>query len=83
MMVDFTDAPDDTIERLMWLSGVKEAVDRELDAQWSRAYFEARLQGQFDAALDLGYHSHKKVMAYTRGENERRGRLIRWGDKRG
>jgi hypothetical protein len=83
MMVDFSDAPDTPIERLMWLSGVKEAVDNELEAQWRQAYFTARQQGLLDTALNLRYHSNKRVMAYTRAENERRGRMWRWGDGRG
>jgi hypothetical protein len=53
----------------------------ELDAELRRAYFDARLSGRLDAALRLGLHSRKKVMAYTRAENEVRGRAIKhWGD---
>ena len=68
---------------IMWLSGVKEQVDKELSAMYQRAYFEARRTGRLDAALSLGIHSHKRVMAYTRAENERTGRQWRWGDGRG
>lgn len=82
MMVDFADAPHDPVERLMWLSGVKDVLDQELNAQWQRAYFQARQTGRLDSALLLGYHSRKKVMAYTRAENERTGRQWRWGDGR-
>jgi len=82
MMVDFSDAPRDPIERLMWLSGAKEKFDIELNWQWQRAYFQARQTGRLDAALSLGYHSHKRVMSYTRAENERTGRQWRWGDGR-
>ena len=80
-LVDFSGAPDDPLPRLLWLSGVREAVANELDAEYRRTYFTARQQGVLDQALNLGLHSRKRVMAYTRAENERRGRVIaRWGD---
>lgn len=80
-IVNFSDAPDEPIPRLLWLSGVREAVADELDAEYRRTYFFARQQGVLDQALGLGLHSRKRVMAYTRAENERRGRVIaRWGD---
>jgi hypothetical protein len=75
--------PDDAIERLVWLNGVMKQVVRELEPEWQNAYFEARLTQRLDQAEGLGYHSHKRVMQFTRRENERRGRLVRWGDKRG
>lgn len=80
MLVDFTEAPDDALERLLWLSGVKEQVDKELEAMYAKAYYEARLTGRFATALALGIHSHKRVLAFTRHENERRGRGLKWGD---
>jgi hypothetical protein len=82
LTMDFSEAPTDPIERIVWLSGVQEVVDRELNAAFQKAYFEARQTGRLDAALRLGYHSHKKVMGYTRHENERRGRMLKWGDGR-
>jgi len=82
-ILDLTDMPDDAIERLLWLGGVEEQVTAELEPEWQDAYFDARLQGRLDQAEALALHSHKRVMAYTRAGNERRGRLIRWGDKRG
>jgi hypothetical protein len=75
-------APDDPIERLIWLGGVKEQVEAEMNYQWQEAYFWARFTGRLDAALNLGLHSRKRVMAYTRAENEHRARMIRWGDGR-
>jgi hypothetical protein len=57
-------------------------VHAELEPEWQQAYFWARFTGRLDAALALRLHSQKKVMAYTRAENEARGRLIRWGDHR-
>ena len=82
MYVDLSEAPHDPIERLVWLSGVKEVLDREIQYAWQKAYFEARQTGRLDAALQLAYHSHKRIMAFTRAENERRGRQWRWGDGR-
>ena len=75
-------APTDPIERLVWLGGVMDQVRSELDDQFQEAYFWARFSGRLDSALDLGLHSRKRVMAYTRAENESRARMIRWGDGR-
>lgn len=80
MLVDFSEAPDDPIQRIVWLSGVREQVDKELDAQYGQAYYDARLTGRIQAALGLRVHSTKRVLAFTRRENERRGRQIKWGD---
>lgn len=81
-ILDLSEAPDDPIERLMWLSGVAEQVKAELDAEWQQAYFWARFSGRMDAALALGLHSKKRAMQYTRTENEARARMIRWNDGR-
>lgn len=81
-ILNLRNAPDDPIERLVWLGGVKDQVEAEMNAQWSEAYFWARFTGRLDAALALGIHSRKRVMAYTRAENEHRARMIRWGDGR-
>ena len=75
-------APRDAIERLLWLSGVREQVARELEAEWQSCYFTARLEQRLDAAENLRLHSHKRIMGWTRAENEARGRGIRWGDRR-
>jgi hypothetical protein len=80
MMLNLDDAPEAPIERLLWLSGVMEAVKAELDAEFAEAYYEARLEGVFDTATGLGLHSKKRALAFTRAENERRGRTIRWND---
>ena len=48
---------------------------------WQVAYFESRMTGRIDQALALKLHARKRVLAFTRAENERRGRVIRsWGD---
>ena len=81
MILNLDEAPDTPIERLMYLSGVTEQVEKELDAEYQKAYFEARLEGHLVLVLGLGFHSRKKVMAFTRAENEKRGRIIRrWND---
>lgn len=80
MILDLSDAPEQPIERLMWLSGAMEAVKEELDTEFRRAYYEARLQKQLEPALALGLHSRKRILAYTRAENESRGRTVRWQD---
>jgi hypothetical protein len=81
-ILNLAGAPKDSIKRLLWLSGVREQVARELDSEWQRAYFQARLEQRLDAAENLRLHSHKRVMAWTRAENELRGRGVRWGDRR-
>lgn len=80
LTLDFSDAPKDPIERLVWLSGVQAAVDRDLNAEYQRTYYDARQTGRFDTALRLRFHSRKKALAFTRAENERRGRGWKWGD---
>lgn len=80
LLIDFSNAPHDPIERLIWLGGAKEAFDIQMAAEWQKAYFEARLTGRFPAALDLHLHSRKRALAFTRSANEGRGRSMRWGD---
>jgi hypothetical protein len=83
MDISLSDPPQDAIERLVWLSGAREAFDNQIEPMWRKAYFEARQTGRLEAALHLGYHSRKRIMAYTRAENERTGRQWKWGDGRG
>lgn len=80
-LLDLSEAPKDPIERVMWLSGVKEQATKELNAAFAEAYFEARLQHRLDTAVAAGPYARKRVLAFTRGENQRRGRVVRWGDK--
>jgi len=79
-ILNLAEAPSDTLERLLWLSGVAEEAKRELDAEFQRTYFDARLEQRFAAALGLSLHPRRKILAWTRAENEARGRGIRWGD---
>lgn len=81
-ILNLEQAPDDPIQRLAWLGGVMDAVRNELDAEFQEAYFWARWTGRLDEALHLNLHSRKRILAWTRAENEARGRMIRWGDRR-
>lgn len=80
MILNLNDAPEDAIERLLWLSGVKEQAQKELDEAFQQAYYEARLTERFDTALRLRLHSKKRALQMTRRENNSRGRSLRWGD---
>ena len=80
MHIDLEDMPKDPIERLVWLSGAQEAFDELISPLWQRAYYEARMTGRLDTAIQMHHHPKKKVVAYTRAENEANGRAIRWGD---
>ena len=79
-ILNLDQAPDDNIERLLWLSGVARRVRAELDAEFQRVYFETRVEQRIDTAIDLRLHSEKKIIAWTRHENEARGRIVKWGD---
>lgn len=79
--IDFSEAPDNPVERLVWLSGLDQALRKEINAAWQNAYFDARQQGMLGKAIDLGLHARKRILAWTRHENEARGRVItRWRD---
>lgn len=79
-ILNLSEAPEDPVERVAWLGGVLEAARAELDEAFSLAYFEARLQGQLDAAVHAGPYARKRVLAFTRHENQKRGRSVRWND---
>lgn len=80
--LDLSSAPDNPVERLAWLSGIDQALRREVNLAWQEAYYEARIQGMFEAALALKFHPKKRALAWTRHENEARGRAIsKWGDE--
>ena len=81
-ILNLTKAPTDPVARVMWLDGVMEAVKSELDEQYERAYYGARVQGRFDAAVQAGKASKSKALAYCRRQNEKMGRPMRWGDGR-
>jgi hypothetical protein len=80
--LNLQDAPENPIERLAWLSGLDQAVKKEINRAWEDAYFEARFQGVFQQALDLKLHPKKRALAWTRHGNEARGRSVgRWNDE--
>lgn len=81
-ILNLDDMPHDPLSALLWLSGVKEAVARELDEAYAENYAQARLTGLFDAALSLGLHGKKKALALTRQWNNNQARMVRWGDRR-
>lgn len=72
--------PDDPLERLLYLLEIEQAVERQLEAAYGRAYFDARLTGQIDAAMDLRRHSRKDILAMTRHLNHEAGLQVSWGD---
>lgn len=79
-LLDLSAAPEDALERLLWLSGVMEQAKNELDKAFAESYYEARLSGRFDAAVGLGLHGKYTALRFSRRENLSRGRSIRWGD---
>jgi hypothetical protein len=80
--IDFSTAPTDPIQRLAWMGGLNQALRTEVEAEFQRTYFEARIQGTLGPAIDLKLHSKKRVVAMTRHENEARGRAVsNWGDQ--
>lgn len=79
-LLNLDQAPDDALERLLWLSGVAEETKRELDAELQRVYYNLRLQRRLAPALALGLHPKKKVLAWTRRENWNNGTSVRWND---
>lgn len=78
--LDLSGQPDDPLERLLWLDDFRTQVRDEIENAFAVAYYDARLQGQFDAALALGLHGKHKALAFTRKVNNSRRRMIRWGD---
>ena len=82
-ILDLGALPKDPIEQIIWLDGVLDAVHTQLEPAWAAAYGQARLTGRMDEAERIGPFSHKRAMALTRAWNEKNGRLIRWGDRRG
>lgn len=79
-LLNLEPAPDDPIERIMWLSGVMDQAKVELDQALAASYFEARLQGRLVDAITVGPYARTTVLALTRRENEARGRQVRWRD---
>lgn len=79
-ILDLRRAPTDPYERMVWLSGVEEAVAAELDAERQRLAYEIRLTDGLDSLFALRLYPKTVILRWTRRENERRGRMTRWGD---
>lgn len=80
-ILDFSQAPESPLARLMWLSGAMEEAKAEVNAEYQRTYFAARTQGMLADAVGLGLHSRKTILAMTRHENQSLGVPIRrWDD---
>lgn len=80
MLLILSDAPEDSIERIMWLSGALDAAKREIESAFAEAYFTARLEQRFDAAVEAGPYARSSALRLTRQWNDRTGRMVRWGD---
>lgn len=80
MILNLSEAPHDAAERLLWLSGVKQAAQTELDEAFTATYAHLRREGRLEWALEQHLHGKKRVLAMTRKWNRERGRMIRWND---
>lgn len=79
-ILNLTDMPDDPAERLLWLSGVKQAAQTELDDAFAETYARLRHQGRIEWAISQRFHGKKRILALTRRWNRQQGRMVRWGD---
>lgn len=70
---------DNPLQQIADLAVERDKMLADYDAQFQRLYFQARMQGQIKSAIDMGLHSRKQIMKFTRAENEALGRAIRWG----
>lgn len=78
MFVSLGDLPKDPIARIEALADVERALLDAVEQEYQRAYFDARLAGRMDEAFALKVHPKKMALAFTRAENEARGRSVRW-----
>lgn len=72
--------PSDPAEALLWLTGVKQAVEQELDEAYAGTYARLRREGRMDWAISVGVHGKSRILALTRKWNREQGRMVRWGD---
>lgn len=79
-ILDLHDAPEDPLERLVWLTGVEKRVAAELEAERQRVTFEIRLAGGLENLIGLGLYSRTRILKWARAENRRRGMSVRWND---
>lgn len=80
MILNLSEAPRDAAERLVWLTGVKQAALTELDLAYAETYATLRREGRFEWAVAQKFHGKKKALAYTRMWNRLKGGLTRWND---
>lgn len=81
MILDLSQAPSDAAERLLWLSGVRQAALTELEDAYAETYATLRRENRLEWAISLRLHGKKKILALTRRWNRQNGRMIRWGDQ--
>lgn len=70
-----------SIRRLRTLTERRDALLGDLEEQLAVAYFEARVAGRFEQALQVGPWSRTVAVRATRNVNEATGRHIRWSDE--
>lgn len=78
MILDMSEAPKDPVQRLIWMTGVKQQVQDEIDMECESIYTRLRMEGRFDVVLAVGLHAKGRALALTRRAN--RARQIRWDD---
>jgi hypothetical protein len=77
-LLDLTEAPREPVHRVLWLSELSNLLAEELHLAYRKAYFEARQQGTFEVAVEVGPFSRTVALAMTREHNEATGRQLRW-----
>jgi hypothetical protein len=79
-ILDLSRAPKDSVERIAYLDTVLAKAREEVEEALAAAYFDARLEGRFEAAVDIGKSSRKRALMFTRRRNSATGRAVRWND---
>lgn len=70
--------PEDYVERVRWLSKIRAQILSAIEAEFQVTYFDARRNGQLEDVIAVAPHTVNQVYAFTRAENEARGRGVRW-----
>lgn len=79
-ILNLDEAPAEPAARLVWLSGVKQAVEAELDSAYADVYAQLRREGRIEWAIKFGSHGRKRILALTRRWNREQGQMVRWND---
>lgn len=79
-ILNLGDMPDDPAQKLLWLSGVKQAVQTELDEEFASVYAQLRREGRLAWAIGVGLHGKKRILALTRQWNRSQASMYRWND---